>query len=175
MRRLKRPLQRMKIMFIDFVQNVLASSYLCPMKIRIFVLNMCGNRICYDCDFSPKSFLGWGKGKLIVGEKTFINYNAFFDLGNDIIIGNRVNIAMNVHFVNSSHIIGDSSRRAGECITKTIEIGDGAWIGADSVIMSGVKIGKGTIIGAGSLVLNDCGDNSIYVGRPAKLLRKLED
>ena len=82
---------------------------------------------------------------------------------------------MNVHFINGTHEIGTVKRRASTGITKEIHVGDGTWIGADSVIMPGVTIGKGCIIGTGSLVIEDCEDNYIYVGRPAKKLRKLEE
>ena len=105
---------------------------------------------------------------------TFINYNCWFDLGDDIIIGSKCNIAMNVHFINGTHEIGSMERRAGGGITGKIIIGDGTWIGADTIILPGVTIGKGCIIGAGSLVLSDCEGNCIYFGRPAKLYKRID-
>lgn len=80
---------------------------------------------------------------------------------------------MNVHFINGTHEIGNETRRAAQEITKRIIVGDGSWIGADSIIMSGVTIGKGVVIGAGSLVTSDLDDNAIYFGRPARLYKKL--
>ncbi len=82
---------------------------------------------------------------------------------------------MNVHFINSSHKIGNKERRAGTGCTEKIIVGDGCWIGADCTIMSGVTIEEGTIIGVGFLVLEDCISNAVYAGRPAKLSRKLEE
>lgn len=105
---------------------------------------------------------------------TFINYDCWFDLADDIFIGENCNIAMNVHFVNATHEMGDKTRRAGRGITKPINIGSGSWIGADSIIMPGVCIGTGCIIGAGSLVLHDTDDNSIYIGRPAQKYKQIE-
>ena len=70
---------------------------------------------------------------------------------------------------------GGGTRRAGQSITKPIVIGEGSWIGADTYILPGVTIGKGCIIGAGSLVVKDCLDNCIYIGRPARLIRKLDE
>ena len=103
----------------------------------------------------------------------FINYNCWFDLGNDIVIGENCNIAMNVHFINGTHEIGNETRRAAQGITKRIVVGDGSWIGADSIIMPGVTIGKGVVIGAGSLETSDLDDNAIYFGRSARLFKKL--
>jgi maltose O-acetyltransferase len=116
-----------------------------------------------------------GGGRLILGDNVFINYNNWFDLKDDIVIGSGVSIAMNCQFINGSHEIGGPEHRAAEGKQAPIVIGDGAWIGAGSTIMMGVTIGNGTIIGAGSLVLSDCEPNSIYIGRPAKLLRRIED
>lgn len=42
---------------------------------------------------------------------------------------------MNVHFIDGTHKIGDENRRAAQVITKRIVVGDGSWIGADTIIM----------------------------------------
>ena len=94
-------------------------------------------------------------------------------MGDDITIGEKCNIAMNVHFINGAHEIGNENRRAGKGVTGKIIIGSGTWIGADTIIMPGVTIVKGVIVGAGSLVNRDLEDNANYFGRPAHLHRKL--
>jgi acetyltransferase-like isoleucine patch superfamily enzyme len=50
-------------------------------------------------------------------------------------------------------------------------IGNDVWIGRKAVILSGVKIGDGAIIGASSLVSKDVEPYSIVGGNPAKLIR----
>ena len=45
-------------------------------------------------------------------------------------------------------------------------------VGAGSIIMPGVILAKGTSVGAMSLVLKDTKSWSIYVGNPAKRLKK---
>ena len=45
-------------------------------------------------------------------------------------------------------------------------------VGAGSIIMPGVTLAKGTSIGAMSLVLKDTKSWSIYVGKPAKKIKK---
>lgn len=81
---------------------------------------------------------------------------------------------MNCQFVNGSHAIGPAEKRAGLGKQAPIVIGKGAWLGANTTVLMGVNIGAGTIVGAGSLVISDLEPNSIYVGRPAKLLRRIE-
>lgn len=54
-------------------------------------------------------------------------------------------------------------------------IGNDVWIGQNSVILPGVHIGDGAIIGANSVVGSDVEPYTIMVGNPAKVLRKRFD
>jgi virginiamycin A acetyltransferase len=51
-------------------------------------------------------------------------------------------------------------------------IGNDVWIGYDALIMPSVKIGDGAIIGARSLVTKDVEPYTIVAGNPAKVIRK---
>ena len=50
-------------------------------------------------------------------------------------------------------------------------IGNDVWIGQNATILPGVHIGDGAIIGANSVVASDVEPYSIVVGNPAKLIR----
>ena len=54
-------------------------------------------------------------------------------------------------------------------------IGNDVWIGQNAVIMPGVHIGDGAIIGASSVVGSDVAPYTIVVGNPARTLRKRFD
>ena len=54
-------------------------------------------------------------------------------------------------------------------------IGNDVWIGQNAVILPGVRIGDGAIIGANSVVGNDVEPYTIVAGNPAKVLRKRFD
>ena len=54
-------------------------------------------------------------------------------------------------------------------------IGNDVWIGQNAVILPGVRIGDGAIIGANSVVGSDVEPYSIVIGNPARLLRKRFD
>ena len=54
-----------------------------------------------------------------------------------------------------------------------VTIEDGCWIGGGVIILPGVTIGKGSVIGAGSVVTKSIPENSLAVGNPCKVIRKI--
>ena len=59
----------------------------------------------------------------------------------------------------------------GEIKNRT-EIGDGAFVGVDTMLVAPVKLGKGSRTGAGSVVTKDVPDGATAVGVPARVVRK---
>lgn len=53
-----------------------------------------------------------------------------------------------------------------------VTIGSDVWIGREAIIMSGVKIGDGAVIGARSVVLKDVNPYAIAGGNPALEIKK---
>jgi len=53
-----------------------------------------------------------------------------------------------------------------------IVVGNDVWIGLEATIMPGVKIGDGAIIGAKSLVTRDVKPYTVVAGNPAKTIKK---
>jgi carbonic anhydrase/acetyltransferase-like protein (isoleucine patch superfamily) len=54
-----------------------------------------------------------------------------------------------------------------------IHIGRGAWLGFDSCVLPGVAVGEGAIVGARSVVDADVEPFTIVAGNPARLVRRL--
>ena len=52
------------------------------------------------------------------------------------------------------------------------EVGEGAFIGSDAVLVAPVTIGPGARIGAGSVVTRDVAAETTVVGIPARPMRK---
>ncbi len=52
------------------------------------------------------------------------------------------------------------------------EIGDGAFVGVDTMFVAPVKLGKGARTGAGSVVTKDVPDGATAVGVPARVVRR---
>lgn len=117
----------------------------------------------------------YGDGNLEIGENTWVGPGCRFYTNTDasIILGANCDIAPEVSFITGSHEIGDEFRRAGKGTTRSIIIKDGCWIGARATILGGTNIGKSSIIAAGALVTEDIPENSLAVGVPAKVIKKL--
>jgi len=52
-----------------------------------------------------------------------------------------------------------------------IRIGRNCWIGMGALILAGVQIGDGAVIGAGSVVVRDVEAYAVVVGNPAKTIK----
>lgn len=55
-----------------------------------------------------------------------------------------------------------------------ITIQDKAWIGFNCIILKGVTIGEGAVVGAGSVVTRDVEPWTVVGGNPAKVLKRLD-
>ena len=54
-------------------------------------------------------------------------------------------------------------------------VGENAIVGANSTILPGISIGKGAIIGSGSVVTKNVPEGEVWVGNPAKKIKKRSD
>ena len=55
---------------------------------------------------------------------------------------------------------------------KPIAIGVNVWIGGGAILLPGIRIGEGAIIGAGSVVTRDVPAGATVSGNPARAGRK---
>lgn len=53
------------------------------------------------------------------------------------------------------------------------EIGEGVFLGVDTMLIAPIKLGKGSRTGAGSVVTKDVPENTLVVGVPARPIKKL--
>ena len=93
-----------------------------------------------------------------------------YNLGK-IKIGKSVTISHKAQLCSGTH---DYTNPTLPLLKKTIIIRDYVWICTDSFVGPGCEIGEGSIIGAKTVVINNVGDWSIFVGNPAKFLKKRE-
>ena len=120
-----------------------------------------------------------------VGDNVIININCTFVDCNKITIGNNVLIASNVQIYTATHPVNAGERLVQNWIPKSnhaffndyalpVTIEDNVWIGGGAIILPGVTIGKNTVIGAGSVVTKSIPADSLAVGNPCRIIRKLK-
>lgn len=116
-------------------------------------------------------FTTFEHGRLIIGDRTFINYGVdiaatgLVSIGADCLIGTHVSI-----IDNDFHGLADRLQMPSP---KPVTIGDNVWIGNRAIILPGVTIGDGAVVGAGSVVTRDVPARTVVAGNPARVLREL--
>lgn len=91
-------------------------------------------------------------------------------LWDGITLEDNVFVGANVTFTNDKY--PRSKAADWQCLTTSVK--KGASIGAGSTILCGITIGENAMIGAGSVVTKDVPAGELWVGNPARFVRKIE-
>ena len=114
-----------------------------------------------------------GLSNVHFGKNVVVNFNANFVDDGDIFIGDDTMIGPNVSVITALHPVSPRLRAAKIQYNKPVRIGRNVWLGAGAIILPGVTVGDNSIVGAGSVVTRDVEENTIVVGNPARVLRKI--
>ncbi|MGY5846887.1 acetyltransferase [Salegentibacter sp. HM20] len=143
-----------------------------------------GNPVLRKKMYDKFSKIGGILKSTISPEASIGAYNVIMGEGNNILSGSRISNSTRIgngciiyynSVITHNCLIGDfieispNVNLLGGC-----EIDDYSRIGANATILPNVKIGKNVIVGAGSVVTKDVADNSLVIGIPGKIGRKLE-
>jgi len=121
----------------------------------------------------------------IIGDNCNINCHVFVE--NDVKIGNNVTIKSGVYIwdgieIEDNVFIGPNVTFTNDKYPRSknypkrfqnILVKKGASIGAASIILGDITIGRNSLVGAGSLVTKDIPNNELWMGSPAKFVKKL--
>ena len=100
-----------------------------------------------------------------LGDFVWINASGGITIGDNTIVGVGAVIHSANHRYKRKNLL---IRRQGHDF-KCVTIGSDVWIGARAIILAGVTIGDGAVIGAGSVVTKDVNPFSVVMGVPARL------
>lgn len=135
---------------------------------RVTVVRPCN---LYECELDDDVFVGpfveIQRG-VVVGRRSRIQSHAFVCEG--VTLGEDVFVSHGVCFVNDPF---SSGRRAGgdRTMWRDTVVGDRVLIGSGATLLP-VRICDDAVIGAGAVVTKDIEEPGIYVGNPARLLRR---
>ena len=117
----------------------------------------------------------WGDGEIIIGDYVDIGKDTIIFSKNKVEIGNNVSIAAHCYIIDSNHGTKRDitiQNQPLEYDKDGIKIGNDVWIAAGCKIIKGANIGDGAVIGAMSLVNSKINNYSIAVGQPAKVIKE---
>ena len=119
---------------------------------------------------------GYYKGRMEIGDDTWIGQQCFFHSAGGITIGAAVGIGPGVRILTSTHEDPgiDKPIMEGAIVFAPVHIGDGSDLGVGSTILPGVTVGRGVQVGAGAVVAEDVPDFAVVAGVPARVLRYRE-
>ena len=150
--------------------NQIAASPLVSFATRARIYRRCGIELTQARLFPRCHVLS---SNLRLGDGAILNHGVHLENVARIEIGARTGLGIYTVVLTSNHEIGPHSERLGQWRYDPVTIGDGCWIGARTLILPGVTIGDGVIVAAGSVVRDDCEDDGVYAGVPARRVRDL--
>lgn len=124
--------------------------------------------------------------RISIGNRSFINGALIaaesIEIGDDVLISWNVTVVdHNSHAIAFSQRAEDAvnwlaSKKDWSAVKiAPVKIYDKAWIGFNSIILKGITIGEGAIIGAGSVVTKDVPAWTIAAGNPARMIREIPE
>lgn len=112
------------------------------------------------------------KNNVSITDRCIISAANRIEIGNGCLLGRDTFITDNSHGENISINELNISPHERNIFSKgTVIIGDNVWTGKNVCIMPNVKIGNGAIIGANSVVTHNIPPYSVAVGSPAKVIK----
>ena len=137
----------------------------------IFIGN--GVIIKYKSWIASKPLTGCGDSKLVIEDGCVLGHFNHLFATKSIILHNNVLTADKVYISDNLHGYEDINIPVVKqpiVQNRTVEIGEGSWIG-ENVCILGAHIGKHCVIGANSVVTKNIPDYSVAVGAPAKVIK----
>lgn len=132
--------------------------------------------------FEPNIRLEYGDN-IIAGDNFYMNFDctildvAAVRIGNNVMFGSRVTLATPMHPLLADERMSKEYPDGFHDLeyAKPITIEDDVWVCSNVTIIGGVTIGKGSVIGAGAVVTKSVPENSLVMGVPAKVVRKITE
>lgn len=128
-----------------------------------FSVILSGASLGDDCNICAHTLI---ENDVVIGNRVTIKSGVY--LWDGITLEDDVFVGPCVAFTNDKH---PRSKHYPDEFLRTV-IKKGASIGANATILPGITVGEGAMIGAGSVVLTDVPPHAVVVGNPARIIKK---
>ena len=135
---------------------------------RRFLLRLFGAKIGKKVLLRPSAKVTY-PWKLRIGDHSWIGDEVtLYSLG-EISIGSSTVVSQRSYLCAGSH---EYKKPEFPIYAAPIHVGSGCWLASDVFVGPGVQVGDGTVVGARSSVFKSLKSNGIYMGSPAKFIKK---
>ncbi|BDM77601.1 acetyltransferase [Acaryochloris marina MBIC10699] len=118
-----------------------------------------------DCYVGENSRI-WSANKVEIGNRVLISHNVNIHDTDGHPLNKQLRYDHFLEIVTNGHPKSEL-----EIPSSAIQIHNDVWIGFNATVLKGVTIGEGAVIGAASVVTKDVPPHSIYAGNPACFIR----
>ncbi|MBA4849948.1 WcaF family extracellular polysaccharide biosynthesis acetyltransferase [Emticicia sp. BO119] len=153
-----------------FIANrIFINSYLLiPISVKKTILKFFGAKIGNALTIKPLVNIK-APWNLEIGDNVWIGEGVWIDNIGKVRIGNNVCISQGAMLLSGNH---DYKKEAFDLIVKDIILEEGVWIGAKSIVCTGVTCFSHAVLSVNSVATHNLDAYQIYQGNPAKALRE---
>lgn len=143
-----------------------------PAEIRQLVGEITAHHIADSTEIRLPFYTDFGRN-IKIGRHVFINAGVTFVDSGGITVADDVLIGPGSFLISVNHWLEPAHRH--QLQLAPVLIKKNAWLGAASIILPGVTVGENAVVGAGAVVTKDVPANTVAVGNPARVIKKLAD
>lgn len=135
---------------------------------RCFLLRLFGATVA-PTGFVYGSARIWYPPNLVVGKHSRVAPSVTVYNVARVTLHDYAIVSQGTHLCSASHDIEDASFQT---IARPITIGRRAWVAAECFVGPGVTVGEGAVLGARGVTFRDLESWTVYVGSPARAIKK---
>jgi putative colanic acid biosynthesis acetyltransferase WcaF len=159
----------LKRLIWHYINAVFFKTGLVPVSnFKVFLLRMFGCKIGHSVTIKPCVNIKY-PWLLSIGHHTWIGEDVWIDNIAMVAIGSNVCLSQGAILLTGSH---NYKKTTFDLISGSLNIEDGAWIGAQAIINQGITVGTHAVLTTGSVATKNMDAYTIYQGNPAVKIRE---
>ena len=148
-------------------QPLVRSAWIPSSGMRVRLLRAFGARIGTGVTIKPSVDIKY-PWHLVIGDHCWIGEHAWIDNLTTVRLASNVCISQGAYLCTGNHDWTDPSFGL---MIAPIQLGEGSWAGAKSILTPGSVLGNGSVAAAGAVITGSVPDFEVYAGNPAKFVK----